>query len=129
MEETSDKNLENKMWNITHELKNRKNMQSWKKMGFFKDWLKSILEIADDEDTKKPTEPTITFLAETNVYLTRKLKELEQNPTQAVQPQVHDPNTQATPMVASTQPTWAYVVAAPDKPTQNATKKPATLVY
>src|SRR5258708_11957624 len=96
-------------------------------MGFFKDWLKSILEIADDESTK-PTESTIAFLTETNVYLTRKLQELEKKPTHAAQPQTCNLNTQATPMVANKHPTWATVVTALAKTNQPTTQKPTKLL-
>ena len=72
---------------ITRELKNRRNTPSWERMGFFKKWLNSIMELAEDVKPKKPTEPTITYLAETNVYLTRKLNKLEANVTQTLCPQ------------------------------------------
>ncbi len=75
------------MWLIAKELKNRKNMPAWKKLGFFNDWLKTITELADKGDTKKPVEPTIAYLAKTNRYLTRKLNELEAKTTPAPQPQ------------------------------------------
>ena len=93
-------------------------------MGFFKDWLKSILEIADDKSTKKPAEPTIAFLTETNACLTRKLQELEKNPIHIAQPQTCDLITQATLMVANTCPTLAAVVATLSKANQSTTQKP-----
>src|SRR5260370_42223820 len=78
--ETEDamiRSIKKEMWTIHRELKSRKDSPSWKKMGFFKDWLKSILELADTDETNKPAEPTIAYLAETNAYLTRKLIELD----------------------------------------------------
>jgi len=79
MEEARVSNLESEMWLIARELKNRRNTPTWKRMGFFKNWLNSLMELADDADPKKPAEPTIAYLAETNAYLTRKLNELEAN--------------------------------------------------
>ncbi len=127
MDEAIASRLESKMWTITHVLKSMKDTQSWKKMGFFKDWLKSILEIADEKSTR-PTEPTIAFLTETNAYLTRKLQELEKNPIHMAQPQTHDLVTQAMPMAANTHPTWATVAAAPAKANQPTTQKPTKLL-
>ena len=79
MDEAVLNQLEHKMWSIAKELKNRKNSPSWKKMGFFKDWLKAVMELVDEGEKLKPAEPTIAYLAETNTYLTRKLSELELN--------------------------------------------------
>src|SRR5258708_6392982 len=123
MDEAIAGRLKSEMWKSTNVLKSMKDTQSWKKMGFFKDWLKSILEIADEKSTK-PTEPTIAFLTETNAYLTRKLQELEKNPIHVAQPQTHDPVTQAMLMAANTHPTWATVAAAPAKANQPTTQKP-----
>ncbi len=101
MDEAMVSNLESKMWSIASELKNRKKMPSWKKMGFFKNWLKCLMELADNEDTNKPVELTIAYLAETNAYLTRKLNELEANQTHMTCQQPCDPTTQATPMATN----------------------------
>ncbi len=105
MEEAILNQLEHKMWSIAKELKNRKNSPSWKKMGFFKEWLKAIMDLVDEGEKLKPAEPTIAYLTETNAYLTRKLNELESNTTPVLQTQTRDPNTQATPMAASMHPT------------------------
>ena len=79
MDEAILNQLEHEMWSIAKELKNRKNSPSWKKMGFFREWLKAIMELVDEGEKLKPAEPTIAYLAETNTYLTRKLSELELN--------------------------------------------------
>ena len=115
--------LEHEMWSIAKELKNRKNSPSWKKMGFFKDWLKAVMELVDEGEKLKPAEPTIAFLTKTNAYLTRKLNELESNKAPAPQMQVQDPNTQATPMAASTCLTWVTVAATLAKPIQQPAHK------
>src|SRR5260370_13264718 len=71
--------LKQELWSVRDELLGWKNTPIWKKIDFFQDWLTSILEIADAGDVRKPVEPIIAHLAETNVYLTRKLTELERN--------------------------------------------------
>ena len=125
MDKAMVSNLESEMWSIASELKNRKKTPSWKKMGFFKNWLKCLMELADDKDTNKPIEPTIAYLAKTNAYLTRKLNELEANQTHMTQQQPCDPTTQATPMATNSQPSWAAVAAAPAKSTQTTLPKPS----
>src|SRR5258705_1945458 len=125
MDEAMVSNLESEMWSIASELKNRKKTPSSKKMGFFKNWLKCLMELADDKDTNKPIEPTIAYLAETNAYLTRKLNELEANPTHTTRQQPHDPTTQATPMATNSRPSWEAVAAAPVKSTQKTSAKPS----
>src|SRR5258708_23318519 len=115
------------MWLIAKELKNKKNTPAWKKLGFFNDWLKTIMELVDEGDNKKPIEPTIAYLAKTNAYLTRKLNELEANTTPAPQPQACDPSMKATPMLTSSCPAWASVAAkSPQPPTSKTTKAPQT---
>src|SRR5260370_7586229 len=108
-------NLKEAMWSIHKELKKRKESPSWEKIDFFKEWLTSILEIDGTECNNKPAEPTIAYLAETNVYLTRKLSELELKLAPSTQPQTHSPETQATPMATHSHPLWASV--APKPPT------------
>src|SRR5260370_4835059 len=94
-------NLKEEMWTIQKELKRMKNMPTLEKVDFFKDWLKSILEMDEVKVAKKPAESTIAYLAETNTYLTRKLRDLESSSTTTQQPQPCDPGTQATPMVSN----------------------------
>src|SRR5260370_5916027 len=71
-EKQQDKECKKELLTIQKELKRLRNLPTWEKVDFFKDWLKSILEIDEVEKTKKPTETTISHLAETNAYLTRK---------------------------------------------------------
>src|SRR5258708_86932 len=123
MDEATISNLKSKMWMITKELKNRRNTPSWKRMGFFKNWLNSIMELTDNIDPKKPAEPTIAYLVETNTYLTRKLNELETKATPSLQPQPHDLCMHATPMTANEPKSWANVAATPPKPNQSINPK------
>ena len=118
-------NLKEEMWTIQKELKRLKNMPTWEKVDFFKDWLKSILETDKVEVAKKPAESTIAYLTETNAYLMRKLRDLESSSTTTQQPQPCDPGTQATPMVSNSCLTWASVAAKPAKPAQHPTPKTA----
>ena len=104
-------NLKEAMWLIHKELKKRKELPSWEKIDFFKEWLTSILEIDGTECNNKPTEPTIAYLMETNAYLTRKLSKLESKPAPSMQPQTCSPETQATPMATHSCLLWASVAA------------------
>ena len=94
-------NLKDHMWSIHKELKRRKGLASWNKLNFLKEWVNNIVELMDNDETKKPVEPTIAYLAETNAYLTRKLSKLEKKTSSAPQPQTQDPAMQATPMMAN----------------------------
>src|SRR5260370_20950020 len=125
-EDTMIRSIEKEMWTIHRELKSRKDSPSWKKMGFFKDWLKSILELANTDETNKPAEPTIAYLTETNAYLTRKLSELESGSTC---PQTQDPVTQATPMASNTHLLWPSVTASTPKTPQPTNPKPTKTLH
>src|SRR5260370_8014813 len=90
-------NLKDHMWSIHKELKRRKGSASWNKLDFLKEWVNNIVELMDNDETKKPVEPTIAYLAETNAYLTKKLSDLKKNTPSTPQPPPQNPATHPTP--------------------------------
>ena len=83
-------------------------------------WLRKIGKIQgiSDIETGKPAEHMLAHLIETNIYLTRKLTELEAKLTPPTQIISCDPTMIATPMTEQRQLSWVTIASQPAKPKQ-----------
>ena len=88
----------------------------------FDSWAKKITTLNAGLATGTQTDPTIAYVAETNVYLTRRIKELESGSTLPEHILNCDPAMTAIPMNQPNQALWAAIAARPA--TNQRAKKP-----
>ena len=91
----------------------------------FDDWVKRVSALKTKPTNASQADLMIAYMAETNAYLTRRIRELENSPTTASSNR--DPATTATPMYGSNQSSWASIAAKPaTNKTQPAQKQRST---
>ena len=98
-----------------------KEENAWEKLGYTA-WYRSLSALNGNADMAKPHEATITYMVETNTYLTKRINTLEAKLTQDPQAIDHDPIT-LTALMKGTNQTWATVVAKPANPKQHMQSK------
>ncbi|SRR5258708_5311107 len=108
--------IKNTMEYIVCKLEQMKEENPWEKLEYTV-WYRRVSALNENTDMGKPKEITIAYMAEMNMYLTKRINVLEMKLMQDMQVINHDPTTIATPMNESTK-MWAAVAARPANPKQ-----------
>src|SRR5260221_1256307 len=101
--------IKNTMEYIVCELEQMKEENPWEKLEYAA-WYRRISALNKNTDMGKPKEITITYMAEMNAYLTKRINVLEMKLMQDMQAINCDPTTITTLMNESTK-MWAAVAA------------------